>query len=109
MGVDAAFWRQKYHTTITKLVTGHNQPANNVIPINRQAKQKTNVSGGQQPLFPDFVENVSESVGRSGTTPFKQHDLQRILIATAERIHCVYKKHQHSKWFDTNQIYFIDC
>jgi len=48
-------------------------------------------------------------VGKSGTTPFKQTDLQDLLSAQIAKAYAVFKKHGNKDWYNEEDTYFIDC
>lgn len=51
----------------------------------------------------------SSSVGRSGTTPFKQTDLQQLISSQMDKAFKVYSKHKNKSWYSEEDNYFFDC
>ena len=54
-------------------------------------------------------QNKQNHVGKSGTTPFKQTDLQDLLSAQIAKAYAVFKKHGNKDWYNEEDTYFIDC
>lgn len=76
--------------------------------------------GGAVPVSPNlqvFLFEVNQTlimpkkmkVGRSGTTQFKQRDLEILLKNQIGRTFGVYCKFSGEEWFDASEIYYIDC
>ena len=106
--------------SVSNIIREANIPENNVnFKIEQETKKQQNtekpqdklkkIQLKQQQTIKITKQPQTGSVGKSGTTPFKQKDFENLLSTQISKAYAVFKRHGNERWYQEEDTYFIDC